>query len=294
MKVLLTGARGQLGSSLSALLAGKQGVELTATDRGTLDVTNREAVLARVRAVRPDWIINATAYTDVERAESEAERAFLVNDVATGHLADAAYEVRSRLLHVSTDYVFSGRFEGPPRPYVEEDVPEPLNVYGASKLAGEIRLSQHPARSLVVRTSWLFGGAGKSFLSTMLRVGRSAMDQKKPVRVVNDQWGTPTEVGSFSGQLVRLLGEDLAGLVHAPCSGATTWYQFACAIFEAAGLAVEVQPITTAEYPTKARRPAYSVLDARRLRTASLHVLPDWREGLRRALAPPATGSDPA
>lgn len=284
MKVLVTGSEGQLGRKLVDLLSAGARFDVTAADRVTLDITREADVRALVSAVRPDWILSCAAYTDVERAESEPEKAFLVNDTAVGYLADSAALCGARLFHVSTDYVFSGDFHGASRrPYHEDDVPAPLSRYGASKLAGETRLRNHPVRSAIFRTSWLYGGPGRNFLHTMLRVGEESRKAGRPVRVVDDQIGTPTDAWSLAEQICRLLGEDVEGLFHASAEGEASWFDFTREIYRLAGIHVATEPIRTADYPTKARRPPYSVLENRRLGTLGLDVLPPWREGLEKA-----------
>jgi len=284
MKVLVTGCRGQLGSKVVDLLGSDPSYTVEATDRARLDVTRPEHSLQAAADFRPDWIVNCTAYTDVDRAESQPEAAFRLNDLAVGFLADAALSAGARLLHVSTDYVFSGEpTRGAPRPYTEEDPPGPLSTYGASKLAGEERLRRHPVPSLVLRTSWLYGGPGRNFLHTMLRVGREALAAGRPVRVVCDQIGTPTDAWSLAAQVRAVLECDLCGIVHASAHGTASWYDFALEIFRLAELAVQVEPIGRDEYPSRARRPAYSALENRRLRAAGLDVMPEWRKGLEQA-----------
>jgi len=285
MKLLVTGSQGQLGSRIVEALRAQAAHDVVALPRESLDITDREAVLEAVGASRPDWILNCAAYTDVERAESERAEAFRLNAEAVGLLADAAERHGARLLHPSTDYVFSGDFEDEaPRPYHEEDAPAPLSVYGASKLAGEMRLRGHGVRSLIVRTSWLYGGPGRNFLSTMLRLGREAEASKKPVRVVGDQRGSPTDAPSLARQIIRLVEAGAEGLVHASAHGEATWHELAAEIFVRAGLHPELERITTAEYPSRARRPPYSVLENRKLRGLGLDILPPWKEGLERAL----------
>lgn len=281
MRVLLTGASGQLGRRLQEALQDGGRLEVAAFDRALLDVADPSQVHEVARGVRPAWIVNCAAYTDVDGAELHPEEAYRVNDRAVGHLADAASEVGARLLHVSTDYVFSGWVEGEPRrPYHERDDPGPLSVYAASKRAGEARLEAHPVRSLVVRTSWLYGGPGGSFLGAILRAGRRALEEGKPLRVVNDQRGSPTDTWSLALQLRRLLSTDLCGLVHASCSGEATWLDLARAIFERAGIAPTLEPTTLQAYGGRARRPLYTVLECRRLGALGLLTLPSWREAL--------------
>src|SRR2546426_3264332 len=284
MKVLVSGSRGQLGSKVLETLREEARLEARGMGQAELDITREEAVHGALKAFRPAWIVNCAAYTDVEKAESEPERAYRVNSTALKYLADAARESDARLLHVSTDYVFSGLFQGSaPRPYHEDDPTGPLNVYGASKLAGEICLQGHPARSTTLRTSWLYGGPGRNFLHTMLRLGKEHSLAQRPLRVVVDQRGTPTDAWSLAAQIRRLLFEEVDGLLHASSQGETTWLEFAREIFRRAGLSVPLEPITSAEYAAKARRPLYSVLQNRRLDQLGLSVLPDWKEGLRKA-----------
>jgi dTDP-4-dehydrorhamnose reductase len=285
MKLLVVGAKGQLGTKILAAGAGERAFEVRGVDLPEVDVTRRESVRAVVGEVRPDWIINCAAYTDVERAESEPERAYAVNHRAVGVLADAALEAKARLLHLSTDYVFSGSFGAlDPRPYREDDPCGPLGVYGASKLAGEIVLEAHPVRSLTLRTSWLYGGPGRNFVSTMLRLGAEAELEGKALRVVDDQIGSPTDAWSLAGQVLSLLRQDLRGILHASSEGAVSWFGFAREIFRLSGLKPAFEAVKTADFPTKARRPAWSVLSKETLRATGAHVLPTWEEGLERAL----------
>jgi dTDP-4-dehydrorhamnose reductase len=285
MKVIVTGGAGQLGSKVVELLAGDPAIEVTALPRSALDITRGDKVREAVRAVQPSWVINCAAFTDVDRAESEPEAARLLNDIAVGHLADAALDEGARLMHFSTDYVFSGDFHGAaPRPYVEEDPTGPINVYGASKLAGEVRLRSHAVRSTVLRTSWLYGAPGKSFLHAIIRRGKEALAQGAPLRVVHDQRGSPTDAASLALQVKRLLGEDATGLFHASSPGEATWFELAGEILRRAGIGAPLEPITSAEYRSRARRPSYSVLESRRLKRTGLLVLPPWQEGLDRAL----------
>ena len=284
LRVLITGSRGQLGSKLTQALSLDARFEAHPTDRQTLDVTNARSVLEAARATRPSWIVNCTAYNDVERAEVEPEKALQLNDEAVGNLADAAADVGASVLHVSTDYVFSGDFGvEKPRPYDENDAPAPLSKYGASKLAGERRLLGHGVGAAVLRTSWLYGGPGRNFLHTIVRVGREAAASGRPVRVVHDQVGTPTDAWSLAAAVQRVLLEEPRGLFHASCQGESTWYDFTREIYRRARLEVAVEPIRRADYPGKAKRPAYSVLDNRRLRELGADVFPPWAEGLERA-----------
>ena len=260
MKVLLTGRNGQVGWELERLLE-----DVVATDRGTLDLAG-ENIRNVVSTVKPDVIINAAAYTAVDKAESEKDLAFRVNGVAPGTLAEEAKRLGALLVHYSTDYIFDGEKK---TPYVEDDPPNPLNVYGASKLEGERRIRASGCRHLLLRTSWVYAARGRNFFLTM----KSA---KKPLRVVDDQRGVPTSSRFLAEYTMALLRKGAEGLLHLVPSGETTWYGFARAIL---GERADITPIASREYPTPARRPANSVLDNARAR-ALLGALPDWRSVL--------------
>jgi len=285
VRVLITGAAGQVGSALLASVPPE--TELQAVDLQQLDITDAGAVQATVEAWRPQVIINAAAYTAVDQAESEAPLAAAVNAQAPGHLARAAMRVEGcRLIHISTDYVFDGRAS---EPYQPGDPPNPLSVYGVTKLAGEQAVLEVLAdRAVVLRTAWVYAARGRNFLLTMLRL----MLERGAVRVVADQRGTPTAAASIARALWRIADlPRVHGLLHWTDGGVASWYEFASAIAEdalAAGLlphAVQVTPITTADYPTAAHRPANSVLDIRDS-VAQLGITPaHWRRNLRATLA---------
>ena len=281
MKVLVTGAEGQVGRLMCRLAPA--GTEVAGRARAQLDVGDEAAVRQCVAHLRPDVIINAAAFTAVDRAESEAALAGRVNALGPGNLAVAAGEVGARLVHISTDFVFDGAAS---TPYLPGSPTNPLSVYGRTKLAGEESVQRIlPGGSVVVRTAWVYAAEGRNFLHTMLRL----MRERGAVRVVADQVGTPTAAGPLAAALWRIAASDLIGVHHWTDAGVASWYDFAVAIAEEAaalGLleaAVNVTPITTAEYPTPARRPAYSVLDKGSL--AGLGLVPDhWRRSLREVL----------
>jgi dTDP-4-dehydrorhamnose reductase len=280
-RVVVTGSRGQLGVEL--LQRVPAGTESIGLDRASLDIGDGDAVLARLREIRPVAIINAGAYTAVDRAESEADASHRANAEGPRHLAAAAAAVGARLLHVSTDFVFDGRQSSPYRP---DDAPAPLGVYGASKLAGEQAVRDTAGvDALIVRTGWVYSAHGQNFVQTMLRV----MRERPEVRVVADQIGTPTSTMTLADTLWTLLDRDAAvGTYHCSDAGAASWYDFACAIRELAQqrsgeTLAPVRPIATADYPTPARRPAYSVLD----KTSTWAITgpaPHWREPLREVI----------
>ena len=290
MKLLLLGGNGQVGRELRRSLA-PLGELLVATREGagTDLVADFDAPLALgelVRRVAPDVVVNAAAYTAVDRAETDVEAAFRVNAAAPSALAGACAREGSLLVHFSTDYVFDGSGT---RPYREDDPTAPLGVYGASKLAGEQAIRDSGARHAILRTAWVYAAHGKNFLLTMLRLGA----EREGVRVVADQVGAPTPahwIADVTAELVRQ-GSDASGTWHVTAAGQASWHAFAKALFEeahAAGLLARlpgVEPITTKEYPTPARRPAYSVLDTGRLRADFGVEPPQWREALRAVIA---------
>ncbi|HEU0029937.1 MAG TPA: dTDP-4-dehydrorhamnose reductase [Kofleriaceae bacterium] len=280
MKVLVTGGRGQLGRSLLRV-GTRRGDVVHALGSDVLDVTRREQIAEALLVYRPDVVIHAAAFTAVDRAEIERERAFAINHAGAANVASACADADMPLLHVSTDYVFDGSAT---RPYREDDPVAPINVYGASKAGGERDVIA--AGGVVVRTAWLFGAGGPSFVHAIL--ARARVDRE--LRVVADQRGCPTWSDDLAEALLRLAREPARESVYHACGAEpTTWYGLASAIVEEArrhgALACEhVAPITTADYPTVARRPAYSVLDGARLAALAITV-PSWRAGLRRVVA---------
>jgi dTDP-4-dehydrorhamnose reductase len=278
VKILVTGGRGQLGRSLVRAAAAR-GHAIIAVDADGLDITAPAQIAAALREHAPDTVINGAAYTGVDRAESDRDRAFAINSDGAGHLARACAAAAIPLLQVSTDYVFDGAAA---RPYREDDPVSPINVYGESKAAGERQVLD--AGGVVVRTSWLFGEGGPSFVHSILRLAR----EQPILRIVADQHGCPTCADDLAAALLELATREPSGIYHACGDGPTTWHGFAAAIVDEArrhtSLACErVEPITTAEYPTPARRPAYSVLDPGRLRALGI-ALPSWRIGLSRVI----------
>jgi dTDP-4-dehydrorhamnose reductase len=285
MKVLLTGAAGQLGQALMA--STPAGVELIACGRAELDLANGEACQAAVRDFRPDWLLNAGAYTAVDKAESEPELAAAVNAGAPAAFAEALAATGGRLLQVSTDFVFNGQ-QG--SPYRAEQLLDPLGVYGATKAAGEAAALALPG-ARVLRTSWVYGPVGKNFCLTMLRLHALKAAAGESLGVVADQVGCPTSTLTLAAACWRAIGVEGPRILHWSDAGAASWYDFAVAIGELgvqAGLlerAARVKPLTTADYPTPAQRPSYSLLDCSTSREAlGLEPL-HWREGLAEVMA---------
>ena len=292
MRVLVTGAGGQLGHDLVIALAGEvppagrrrsllgpegagAGVDVTGADRASLPVDDRAAVLEAVAGLRPDVVVHAGAWTAVDACEGDPDRAFRVNALGTRHVAEAAGMVGAHLVYVSTDYVFDGTSA---RPYIEWDPPCPLSVYGRSKLGGELEC---PPDATVVRTSWVCGATGANMVKTALALA----DRDGPLRFVDDQHGSPTFTADLAAAIVTLGLDRRPGIYHVTNAGETTWFGFVRALLETAGHdAGRVEPISTADLdpPRAAPRPANSVLDNAALRLGGMPLLPDWRDGLAR------------
>ena len=269
MRILLTGRNGQVGWELERALAPLG--EVVATDRSTLDLENEKQIRSVVRAVRPEVVVNSAAYTAVDKAESEPELAMRINGLAPGVLAEEAKRLGALLVHYSTDYVFDGEKAAP---YVEEDAPNPINVYGRSKLEGEHAVQQSGCRHLILRTSWVYGARGKNFLLTMLRLAR----ERRELRVVDDQVGAPTSSSAIARATVQSLGRSVQGLYHFSAAGAVSWCGFARAILARAGIDTPVVAIRSEDYPTPARRPRNSCLDCSRLRADGGLRIASWEE----------------
>lgn len=282
MRVLLLGGSGQVGHALQARASFAN--EFVAATRRDCDLTDVESLRMLVRRVRPEVIINAAAYTAVDKAESDREICYAVNSTAPGVMAQEAAVLGAKLVHYSTDYVFDGTKTGT---YAEDDPTGPLNVYGASKLAGEGAIAAASGEFLILRTSWVYSNHGANFLRTMLRLGA----ERPELRIVADQHGAPTSADAIANATVKILENAAAmgwrkGLFHMTAAGATTWHGFAGAIFaRAAGRKPALVPITTAEYPTPARRPVNSVLSNDRFAAAFGFRLPHWEEQLDAVMA---------
>lgn len=276
MRVLVTGGSGQLAHAIRLVWADH---ELVLPEESVLDLGRREAIQAVVTEVRPDVVINCGAFTQVDRCEAEAELAMHINGTTVGWLAEACEAQGARLIQISTDYVFDGTGT---RPYREDDPTNPVSAYGRTKLEGE-RQAARCSRHLIARTSWLYDAWGKNFLNTML----SAAAQGRTLRVVDDQRGAPTTCRALARQLKVAAEQNWQGLVHATCQGETTWHGFAKAIFEAKGMPVDLHPCATADYPTPAKRPAYSVLDGARRAALGADLMPEWRDALADVLTHP-------
>lgn len=283
MKIVVTGANGQLGRSIRRLSVEHRELDFIFTDIDSLDIGNRDAVLAFAETHPVDFIVNCAAYTAVDKAEEEEEQCRRINTDAVAYLGEAAQHIGARILHVSTDYVFGGDSY---MPYQESDSVSPTSVYGRTKLAGEKALSAVCPDAIIVRTAWLYSEYGHNFMKTMLRLGA----ERPEIRVVNDQIGSPTYAGDLAEAILSLLekerqGEQNSGIYHYTNEGVCSWYDFAHSIIRIAGLPAKVIPIPTREYPTAAKRPAYSVLSKEKIKREYHWVIPHWEDSLRKCLA---------
>ena len=288
MKVLITGAQGQVGKELS-LLAKEKGFEVIAAGRAELDITQAQSVESYINEMQPDIVINAAAHTAVDKAEDEQDLAFAINRDGAKNIALTCCKKSIPLLHISTDYVFDGtKYE----PYNENDTVSPLGVYGTSKWQGEEAIRQDLSEHIILRVAWVFGAQGNNFVKTMLRLGKD----RDELNVVADQFGSPSPAKNIAQTLISLAekyqqNKTLAwGTYHYCGKEKTTWYDFATEIFDQAfelGLLskrIKVNPITTAEYPTPAKRPSNSMLDCSKLETAFGIEMPEWKEALQKVL----------
>lgn len=276
MNILITGAQGQLGCDV-CLEAAKRSWQVTGVDIADFDLTDRAATHAALSEIKPDVVIHCAAYTAVDRAESEPEQAFAVNENGTRHMAQYCAEHGAWLVYVSTDYVFDGSGT---RAWEVEDMPAPLNVYGKSKLAGEQAVRELCEQYMIVRTSWVFGRHGANFVKTMLRLA----GERASINVVADQIGAPTYTADLARLLCDMAARPTAGLYHASNAGECSWADFAQEIFSYAGLPCVVNDIPSSEYPTPAMRPKNSRLSPKALIDAGYDILPPWEDALKRMM----------
>ena len=282
MKILLTGANGQVGYEIIAACKTLP-ITLIACDRQTLDITNQNSITETIAQHQPNFVINAAAYTAVDRAEKEHELAFAVNAKAPEYLAKACKKYRIPLLHISTDYIFDGRKNGS---YCENDFATPLGVYGNSKWLGENAVRQHLDKHIILRVSWVFGRHGHNFVKTMLRL----IQEREELRVVADQHGCPTYAGDIANAILHILSKPVWGTFHYCGTPATTWHGFTAAILEKAQntrpiVTKKLIAILTKDYPTPAERPANSILDCSKFTKAFTLNPNDWNHGLNAVLS---------
>jgi dTDP-4-dehydrorhamnose reductase len=282
-RILLTGRNGQVGWELQRTLAPLG--EVVAVDRQVLDLSNPDSIRATIREIKPDLIVNPAAYTAVDKAESEPDLAMAVNGVAPGIMAEEAKKLGAALIHYSTDYVFDGRNA---TPYTEDDIPNPINVYGRTKLAGEDAIRAAGIPHLILRTSWVYGMRGKNFLLTIQRLAR----ERDELKIVDDQIGAPTwsrMIAEATCQITAQLGSDLmdvSGIYNLTAGGLTSWHGFTREILRNMQLATKLTPIPSTAYPLPAARPLYSLLSGNKLSTTFGLSLPVWDTSLALCLAP--------
>lgn len=280
-RIMITGASGQLGLALLRLLKEKAQCELFRTDTVSndatgvqaLDITDEAKVKAYVDDIKPDIILNCAAMTAVDLCETEQDMAYRINALGPKYLAQAAESTGAKLVHVSTDYVFDGQAA---TPYTEDAVTNPTSVYGRTKQAGDEFVQQYCRKYYILRTAWVYG-EGKNFVKTMLRLAETG----NKIRVVSDQYGTPTSALELARVITFLMETEEYGVYHATCEGSTNWYDFALTIFREAGKSVEVEAISSSEYQAAAKRPKYSILENKALYDRHGYVMKDWKDAFR-------------
>ncbi|WP_099463668.1 MULTISPECIES: dTDP-4-dehydrorhamnose reductase [Parabacteroides] len=280
--VLVTGANGQLGNSLRQLSGKYPQFNFLFTDVDTLDLCNKEVVCSFVQTHAVDYIVNCAAYTAVDKAEDDIDLCTRINRDAVRYLGEAASIVGARVIHISTDYVFDGTNF---RPYIETDRTCPVSVYGRTKLEGEIALQEVCTDAVIIRTAWLYSEYGNNFVKTVLRLGK----ERNELRFIFDQIGSPTYAGDLAIAILQVIkqGEDGAycpGIYHFSGEGVCSWYDFTVKIIQLAGLTLRVVPIETKDYPVRAPRPHYSVLNKRKIKETYGLIIPHWEESLRNCL----------
>lgn len=284
MKLLITGAYGQLGNEIKILSENYPQWEFLFTDADSLDITNGDAVMDYFFVNKPDYVINCAAYTAVDKAEDEIETAGRINAIAPGTLANVAKRFSAKIIHVSTDYVFDGKAF---LPLIETDEVNPTGVYGKSKLAGEQHCMKENPASVIIRTSWLYSSFGNNFVKTMLRLAK----ERESLKVVFDQVGSPTYAADLAKailDIINLADNDaeklVPGIYHYSNEGAISWYDFAKAIFETAEIDCKVSPVLSDEFPTPTKRPNYSVLNKSKIKNTFGLQIPYWKDSLKDCL----------
>jgi len=278
MVVLVTGASGQLGQALQAIAPSYPELTFHFASSGEADITDRSGLDEIFSRLKPDFCINAAAYTAVDKAESEPEKAFAINKLGARNLAEVCHSNNATLIHISTDFVFDGNKE---TPYSESDSTHPQSVYGQSKRDGEREIEKILPRHYIIRTSWLYSQFGHNFMKTMLRLAQ----ERSSLSVVNDQMGTPTHAVDLAKALIAIIlsRKEAYGIYHYSNEGIATWYDFAKKIFEVNNIDIQVHPIPTSAYPTPAKRPKYSVLNKSRIKKEFEISITHWEDALKNA-----------
>lgn len=274
MKIILLGKSGQLGKEFENYLGKLEEVEIFSFSHSELGITNLDLLIKVFKDLTPDVVINCAAYTKVDLAEEEKDFAYRVNIIGAKNVSFASNSVKSKVVLFSTDYVFDGAKE---RPYTELDAPNPISIYGMSKYFGEIMTKTYNPNHLILRISWLYGAYGNNFIKTIIRKAK----QRENLKIVNDQTGVPTYAYDVVLQTWKLLVKNQVGLFHSSNIGETNWFEFAKKVFELLKLNANTQPISTDEYPSKAKRPKYSVLENYFLKIEGLNVMRNWEDALK-------------
>lgn len=283
--IIITGKNGQLGNELAELTGSFPSLHFVFIGHAECDITNSADVRKIFETYKPAWFINTAAYTAVDKAESEQQQAYAANAEAIGTIAVLCNEYHTKLIHVSTDYVFDGKGN---KPYTEDDITDPVNYYGYSKWVGEQLALQNNASTIIIRTSWVYSKYGNNFVKTMLRL----MKDRSELNVVSDQFGSPTWAKDLAEAILGIVHDTNSfeenfkpGIYHYSNEGIISWYDFAVAIQILKGLACKVNPITTDQYPTPARRPSWSVMSKEKIRSAFHLSIPEWKQSLEKCLA---------
>ena len=283
MVVLVTGANGQLGQSIQFIANQYPNIHFIYTDYQELDITNFESCHTVFAKYKPQFCINTAAYTAVDKAESEAEKAHLINAIGPENLAKVCKEYNTILLHISTDFIFDGTST---QPYLETDIPNPKSIYGQTKLVGELAVQKNWEKHFIIRTSWVYSQFANNFMKTMLRLA----SERDSLSVVHDQIGTPTYAVDLAEILMNIIQSSITnkpspfGIYNFSNEGVCSWYDFAAAIFHQKGISINLQPIPTSAYPTPAKRPSYSVLDKSKIKNTFNLKINDWKASLNSCL----------
>jgi len=279
-KVIVTGSNGQLGNELKNLQGFFPQFQFIFFTRDELSINDEKSVQKTFELHKPDYLINCAAYTEVDKAESEKEQALVINGTAVGRIALASKQYQTKFIHISTDYVFNGKQSDPLK---ETDPVDPVNAYGETKLLGEQLAIHDNPDSIVIRTSWVYSSYGKNFVKTMMRL----MKERESINVVNDQWGSPTYAADLAGAIMRVIVSEnwIPGIYHYSNNGVITWFDFANEIKRLIHSTCTIEPISTDQYPTAAKRPNYSVLDKTKIQQVYKIALKDWKTSLETCIA---------
>ncbi len=277
-KILIVGSKGQLGTDM-VKMAEINGLDCIGLDYPEIDITNKDSVASAINLLRPAVVINCAAVTAVDDCEIRVKEAYSVNGDGPGILAEVTDKTKSLIVHISTDYVFDGTKK---TPYLESDSPLPMTVYGKSKLEGELRIAQNSDRFQIYRIAWLYGMYGNNFVKAIRSAAAKKASTGDALKVVNDQFGTPTYTVDVCRQIFSTMRKEIFGIFHCTSEGACTWYDFAKEILQSSGIKANLQPCTTEEYPRPAPRPKFSVLENARLKEAGENIMPDWKEAFHK------------